>query len=148
MPGPVRTREHFTVQCPRSGLEGQNNKVQGDSWSTLDDLQTPRFFLRKTVICIGFHSVRESHRGSRVSGDRRAGRRANGSHRSRQHRAFANSALWIICDGFQRSAKKASKKSAITQPTRLQRHEIRICAIFLLIVNTRSNQNARSVADR
>ncbi len=50
-----------------------------------------------------------------------------------------------ICDRFQRSARKASKKSAITRSTRLQRQELRLCPISLLIVNTRSNQNEHAV---
>ncbi len=46
---------------------------------------------------------------------------------------------------FSGSAIKASKKTAITRSTRLQRHDLRFCAISLLIVSTRSNQNAHAV---
>ena len=52
--------------------------------------------------------------------------------------------LCIICDGFLFLAIKHSKKSAITQSIRLLTLGIRLCAISLLIVNTRSNQNVCS----
>jgi hypothetical protein len=42
-----------------------------------------------------------------------------------------------ICDDFLDSAKAPAKKSAITQSIRLQRQELRLCAISSLIVNTR-----------
>ena len=37
---------------------------------------------------------------------------------------------------------KSLQKECNRESRRLQRHEIRLCAIYLLIVNTRSNQNA------
>ncbi len=48
------------------------------------------------------------------------------------------SCLLIIYADFLISAKTASKKSAITQYTRLLANEIRACAILMLILNTRS----------
>ena len=42
----------------------------------------------------------------------------------------------LICADFLKSATNIAKKSAITQSIRLQFHEIRICAISVLIMTT------------
>ncbi len=92
--------------------------------------------------CTSSHWIALGARILTMSRDRREDRKAKGSRPSRQHRAFVNSALHIICDRFQRSAIKASKKSAYTESIRLQHHYIRLCAISLLIVNTWPNDNS------
>ncbi len=76
----------------------------------------------------------------RWSGNRRGVRRATGAAPARASCARRLSHE-LICADFRRPAIKASKKSAITQLTKLQRQGLRFCAISLLIVNTRSNQN-------
>ena len=82
----------------------------------------------------------------RKTGDQREGRKVNeeGVAHSQKHRAFVR-LPYRICADLQLSAIKASKKSAIPQSIRLQRPELRLCAISLLIVNTRSNQNVCAV---
>ena len=104
------------------------------------------------LICTGRHSLHEFHRCSQdeMEVDEEVGKesKAKESRPPRQHRAFADSPIPIICADFQRSAIKGSKKSAITRSIQLQRQDIKFCVISLLIVNTRSNQNACSVVVR